>query len=143
MPRNVFTPRLLGHQPPDRCELCPLVGLIPKEDRREGKRQRFYCLGIYEPEIDANGEPVLNEKGEQQMSFPRLSSRLVCQGSAKKMKAKGHLLHRPCDYTWESWMTLPGRIFGMPVEVYNAYRAPFEKWQMTKNMPKFKFRNRK
>lgn len=137
-----YTPRQLPREQPDRCELCPLVGIIPKDERREGKREGYFCLGIYEAEVDELGEPVLDENGVQQLSFPRLPSKRI-NVSAKKVKAGGHLLHRPCDYTWDSWMTLPGRVFGMPTDVYNAYRVPFEREQMIKNLPKFKFRRRK
>lgn len=142
MPPIKYTPRQLPPHQPDRCELCPLVGVIPKELRREGKRERYWCLGIYEAEVDEQGNHVLDENGVQQMSFPRLSSRAVTNVSAKAVKEGGHLHHRPCDYTWESWMALPGRVFGLPTEVYNAYRLPFEKEQMIKNMPKLPFRIR-
>ena len=119
------------------------MGVIPKELRREGKRERYWCLGIYEAEVDEHGNPVLDENGVQQMSFPRLSSRAVTNVSAKAVKEGGHLHHRPCDYTWESWMDcLPGHVFCMPTMVYNAYRLPFEKEQMIKNMPKLPFRIR-
>lgn len=143
MPKEVYTPRPLPREQPDRCELCPLVGIIPKDERRKGKRERYFCLGIFEAEVDEHGEPVLDENGVQQMSFPRLSSRAVTNVSFKKVKDGGHLYHRPCDYVWQSWQTLPGHIFGMPTDVYNTYRLPFEKEQMVKNMPKFKFRNKK
>jgi len=143
MPKEVYTPRQLPREQPDRCELCPLVGIIPKDERRKGKRERYFCLGIFEAEVDEHGEPVLDENGVQQMSFPRLSSRAVTNVSFQKVKDGGHLYHRPCDYVWQSWQTLPGRIFGMPTDVYNTYRLPFEKEQMVKNMPKFKFRNKK
>lgn len=143
MPKIIYTQRQLPREQPDRCELCPLVGIIPKDERRKGKRERYFCLGIYEAEKDEHGDPVLDQYGQQQMSFPRLSSKGIMV-SAKKVKEGGHLHHRPCDYTWESWMDcLPGHMFCMPMEVYNAYRIPYEKEQMIKNMPKFKFRKKK
>ena len=142
MPKDIFTPRQLPREQPDRCELCPLLGLIPKGERRKGKRERYFCLGIYEAETDEMGDPVLDENGVQQMSFPRLPSKRITV-SAKKVKEGGHLLHRPCDLRWQSWMTLPGHVFGMPTDVFNAYRAPYEQEQMIKNMPRFNFRQRK
>lgn len=142
MPKDIYTPRQLPREQPDRCELCPLVGIIPKDQQRKGKRERYFCLGIYEAETDEQGDPVLDQYGQQQMSFPRLSSKGIIV-SARKVKEGGHLLHRPCDYTWQSWMMLPGRVFGMPTDVFNAYRIPYEKEQMIKNMPKFKFRKKK
>ena len=141
MPK-VYTPRQLPPNQPDRCELCPLIGIIPKAERRKGKRERYFCLGIFEAETDDNGNPVLDDNGVQQMSFPRLSSKGIMV-SAKAVQRGGHLWHRPCDYVWASWMTLPGRVFGMPADVYNTYRTPFEKEQMIKHMPKFKFRKRR
>lgn len=137
-----YTPRELTEHQPDRCELCPLVGLIPKSERRKGKREGYYCLGIFGGEVDENGQPVLDERGVQRMTYPRLASKGI-RVSAKKVREKGHLLHRPCDPTWHSWTTLPGRLFGMPTEVYNTYRLPYEREQMLKNMPTFKFRQRK
>ena len=142
MPKDIYTPRQLPREKPDRCELCPLVGIIPKDERRPGKRERYFCLGIYQAETDANGEPVLDEKGIQKMSFPRITSKGISV-SAKAVKEGGHLWHRACDYTWDSWMTLPGQVFGMPTDVYKTYRMPFEKEQMIKNMPKFNFRKRR
>ena len=142
MPRDIYTPRQLPQEQPDRCELCPLVGIIPKDQRHQGKRERYYCLGIFEADTDSDGLPVLDENGMQRLSFPRLSSKGITV-SARKVREGGHLLHRPCDYIWSSWMQLPGRMFAMPTDVYNAYRTPFEKEQMIKNMPKFNFRQRK
>ena len=143
MPKDIYTPRQLPKEQPDRCELCPLIGVIPKEQQRKGKRERYFCLGIYEAETDGDGNPVFDEFGQQQMSFPRLSSREAINVSAKDRKAKGHPLHRPCDDRWAAWQTLPGRVLGIPTDVFNAYRIPYEKEQMIKNMPKFKFRKRK
>lgn len=142
MPRNLYTPRQLPREQPDRCELCPLVGIIPKPERRPGKRERYFCLGIYEADTDENGEPVLDANGCQQMSFPRLSSKGITV-SAAAVQRGGHRWHRPCDYSWDSWMTLPGRVFGMPTDVYNTYRIPYEREQMIKHMPKLKLRIRR
>ena len=75
MPKQVFIPRQLPPKKPDRCELCPLIGLIPKEDRERGKREKYYCLGIYEPMTDDDGNPILDERGCQRFGFPRLSTR--------------------------------------------------------------------
>ena len=142
MPRNLYTPRQLPREQPDRCELCPLIGIIPKNERRPGKRERYFCLGIYEAAVDENGEPILDDNGCQQMSYPRLSSKGISV-SAAAVRRGGHLWHRPCDYLWESWMTLPGRLFGMPTDVYTTYRIPYEREQMVKLMPKLKLRYRK
>ena len=142
MPRQIYTPRILPAEQPDRCELCPLCGLTPKEQRRAGKRERYWCLGIFDGEKDEYGEAIYDENGVQQMTYPRLSSKSIYV-SAQKVREGGHLHHRPCDYIWESWMQIPGRVFSIPTEVYNAYRIPFEREQMIKNFPKLPFRIRK
>lgn len=139
MPRTQFMPRQLPREQPDRCELCPLLGLIPKDERRSGVRERYYCLGIYEAQTDEAGHPVLGADGEQRLSFPRLKSKSITV-SAQKVRRGGHLLHRPCDMRWQAWMTLPGRLFGMPVNVFNEYRQPYETEQMLRQQPKFNFR---
>lgn len=141
MPKSYYTPRKLPPEQPDRCELCPLVGIIPENERREGLRERYYCLGIFEAMTDENGHPILDEKGEQRMSFPRLKSKGITV-SAKAVKQGGHKLHRPCDMLWQAWMTLPGRYFGMPTNTYTKYRLPYEYEQQTKKFPKFKFKNK-
>jgi hypothetical protein len=139
MPKKVYTPRQLPPEQPDCCERCPLVGIIPKEERRSGVRERYYCLGIYGPEFDENGNPVTDENGCQLIGFPRIKTKGI-RNSAKAWKAKGHLLHRPCDNIWDAWMTLPGKLLGIPTDTYIKYRIPFEQEQMTKNMPRFPFR---
>ena len=139
MPKRVFIARQLPPTKPDRCELCPLIGLIPKQDRERGKREKYYCLGIFVPMVDENGEPVLDENGCQRFSFPRVSSRGETNVSAKDRKQKGHPLHRPCDNTWAAWMRLQGRKFPMLTETYNTYRLPFEVEQQQKQQPKFAF----
>ena len=40
MPKTYYTPRKLPPEQPDRCELCPLVGIIPDDERRKGVRER-------------------------------------------------------------------------------------------------------
>jgi hypothetical protein len=139
MPKNIYTPRKLPPEQPDCCGRCPLVGIIPPDERRTGVRERYYCLGIYGPEFDENDEPILDENGQQRVGFPRIKSKGI-NNSAKAWKAKGHLLHRPCDNMWDAWMTLPGKLMGIPTDVYKKYRLPYEHEQMVKAMPKFKFR---
>ena len=140
MPKQ-YIPRQLPREQPDSCKLCPLVGIIPKAERRKGLRERYCCLGIFEALTDDNGKPVLDEQGVQKLSFPRIKSKGI-NSSAKGWKEKGHLLHRPCDALWSAWMTLPGRLFGMPPETYTTYRLPYEHEQQVKNQPKFRFRKR-
>ena len=139
MPKKIFIPRQLPPKKPDRCELCPLIGLIPKEDREKGKRERYYCLGIFEPQRDEQGDPILNNDGTTLFEFPRLSTREANNVSAADRKEKGHLLHRPCDNIWAAWMRLDRRRFPMLAETYNKYRLPFEAEQQQKNQPKFTF----
>lgn len=139
MPKNLYTARQLPKQQPDSCKQCPLVGLIPPEERRQGVRERYYCLGIYAPEFDETGEPILDENGQQRVGFPRIKSKGI-SNSAKAWKESGHLLHRPCDNLWDAWITLPGQIMGIPTDAYIKYRMPYEHEQITKLMPKFKFR---
>lgn len=142
MPRQFFIPRQLPKDQPDRCELCPLVGIIPKDERLKGVRERYYCLGVFQAQIDEHGHPLLDEHGDQRLSFERLKSKGITV-SASAVQRNGHRLHRPCDSLWDAWMTLPGRLFGMLATTYTKYRLPFEQEQQIKMYPKFKFRTRK
>ena len=139
MPKKTFIPRQLPPKKPDRCELCPLIGLIPKEDRERGKRERYFCLGCPVPMNDADGNPLLNADGTTRWSFARLSTREACNVSAANRKEKGHLLHRPCDTIWAAWMRLQGRRFPMLADTYIRYRIPFEAEMQQKQQPKFSF----
>lgn len=142
MPKNIFTPRkLTTEEPPDRCELCPLIGRIPDEERKRGERRGYCCLGVFEAETDAEGNAVLDENGVQQMTFPKLTSKGI-KTSFKDTRKSGHLLHRPCDHIWQAWLTLPGRMFAIPTDIYLRYRLPYEREQQVKNYPKFKFKKR-
>lgn len=142
MPKNIFTPRQLPPEQPDRCELCPLVGIIPEEDRRPGLRERYCCLGIYGPEFDEYGDPVKDANGCQRVGFPRIKTKGI-HNSARAWQQSGHLLHRPCDNLWAAWMTLPGRILGIPTDIYTTYRIPYEHEQQMKSLPQFKFRKKR
>lgn len=142
MPKKFFIPRPLPKEQPDRCELCPLIGIIPKDEREKGVRERYYCLGIFDAQTDDNGHPLLDDKGDQCLSFPRLKSKSITV-SAEAVRKGGHKLHRPCDMLWDAWMTLPGRLFGMLADTYTKYRLPFEQEQQIKKYPKFNFRFRK
>jgi len=140
MPKKLFIPRYLqSDSPPDRCELCPLIGKIPDDERQAGKRQGYYCLGIYQAETDADGHPITDDEGVQQISFPKLTSKGI-KASFAANRESGHLLHRPCDHIWPAWATMPGRVFPMPADTYIKYRLPYEREQQIKNYPKIKFK---
>ena len=124
MPKKLFTPMKLPVNKPDCCADCPLIGLIPMSERVKGVRQGYCCLGIFSPE-----------------GFPKLTSKGI-HSSAKAYKAMGRKLHFHCDRLWDAWMTLPGKLFGIPTEVYTAYRLPYEQDQMRKKCPQFNFRKR-
>lgn len=134
MPKKTYIPRELAEMPPDRCELCPLLGKIPADERRSGERKGYYCLGVMEADED--------DEGWQVVTFPRLTSKGI-RVSFDDTRASGHLLHRPCDGLWDAWITLPGRLFPMLTETYIRYRMPFEQEQQVRNYPTFKFRQRR
>ena len=104
MPREAIIKMKLTQEQPDSCAECPLVGLIPKEQRGEGVRQAYVCLGVL-------GE-ALTSKG--------------IHSSAAAYRAKNRKLHRPCDNRWEAWAQLPGREFGISYANYLNYRLPYE-----------------
>lgn len=107
MPRIAVVPMKLPPEQPDCCAACPLCGLIPKNQRQEGARQGYVCLGVL-------GE-ALTSKG--------------IHSSAKAYKEKNRKLHRPCDTRWDAWMQLPGRVFGISYAHYLQYRLPYEQGQ--------------
>lgn len=104
MPRQAIVPMKLPLEQPDCCAVCPLCGLIPKEQRGEGVRQAYVCLGV-------PGE-ALTSKG--------------IHSSAASYRAKNRRLHRPCDTRWHAWTQLPGRVFGISYALYLNYRLPYE-----------------
>ena len=104
MPKKAIIPTQLPMEQPDCCAMCPLIGLIPKNQRQPGLRQSYVCLGVL-------GEP-LSSKG--------------IWTSAEKERQKKRKLHRVCDSRWEAWTQLPGRKFGMSYAHYLQYRLPYE-----------------
>lgn len=134
MQKRGYIPRELREEQPDRCELCPLLGKLPKDERRGGERKGYCCLGVLEADVD--------EDGSQCVVFPRLTSKGI-RCSAEGTRASGHLLHRPCDGLWQAWVTLPGSLFPMLAETYLKYRLPYEHEQQLRNYPTFGFRVRR
>ena len=102
MPKRNFIPSQLAPEQYDRCCDCPLCGLIPENERREGKRKKYVCLGVMK---------ALTSKS------------IYLKASNRDQK---HPLHRPCDTKWAAWMTLKDRVFYMATILYTKYRLPFE-----------------
>jgi hypothetical protein len=104
MPKKAIIPIQIPMEQPDCCARCPLIGLIPKNQRQPGVRQSYVCLGVL-------GE-ALPSKG------------IWTSASEAKQKKRKH--HRPCDTRWDAWAQLPGRKFGMSYAHYLQYRLPYE-----------------
>lgn len=105
MPKIIFTDIPLHEDEPDRCMDCPLLGLIPKEERQYGRQQSHVCLGTRES----------------------LSERMI--RARKSDKDAKHKLDRPCTRSnlWEVWQQkepLPG-IMRIRTVDYNRYRLAF------------------
>ena len=133
-----YIPRKLTQTKPDKCRNCPLVGLIPKKERRRGLREKYLCLGVFEPVKDANGFPILDDNGEEILDFPRIKSKRI-NVSWKTRKESGHLYHRPCDYIYKLWAQRGYR--SMRSDIYMKYRLPFEEEKMKEEQPTFKFKD--
>lgn len=102
MPKRNFIPTQLSPVQYNRCIDCPLCGLIPENERKEGKRKKYLCIGRMKP---------LTSKG------------VWLKASNRDAK---HPLHRPCDDVWQAWMTFKHREFAMGYQVYIKYRLPLE-----------------
>lgn len=108
MPKKIFIATQLAPEQYDRCSDCPLVGLIPEGERREGVRKKYVCLGTMK---------ALTSKG------------IWLKASSRDAK---HPLHRPCDSKWPAWMTLKGRIYNLAITLYTKYRMPYEQTMQPK-----------
>ena len=102
MPKRNFIPTQLAPIQYDRCIDCPLCGLIPETERKEGKRKKYVCMGTMK---------ALTSKG------------VWIKASKRDQK---HPLHRPCDTYWPAWMTLVRHEFALSMILYTKYRLPFE-----------------
>ena len=103
MPKRNFIPTQLAPEQYNRCVDCPLCGLIPANERKQGKRMKYVCLGC--------GLKPLSSKG------------VWIKASNRDSK---HPLHRPCDNYWPAWMQLKRREFNLSFNLYAKYRLPFE-----------------
>ena len=90
---------------PDCCAICPLLGIIPKEERPFGSKETHVCIARQEA-ISGRGIQV-----------------------RKSQRDSHHPLKRPCDEFWELWTTAPGMVYPMKNEFYMRYRLPYESQQ--------------
>ena len=74
MPKRNFIDIQLAPEQYDRCADCPLIGLIPENERKEGKRKKYVCLGVPLKAMTSKG--------------------IWIKASQRDPK---HPLHRPCD----------------------------------------------
>ena len=81
MPKIIFIDINLREDEPDRCLDCPLLGLIPKDEREFGRQQSHVCLGTRES----------------------LSERMI--KARRTDKDDKHKLDRPCTRAglWQVW----------------------------------------
>ena len=103
MPKRNFIEVQLAPEQYDRCADCPLCGLIPENERKEGKRKKYVCLGVLLQALTSKGIWVCKSKRDPK-----------------------HKLHRPCDTRWDGWMTLRNRVFRLSNIYYVKYRLPYE-----------------
>ena len=104
---NTVKIRLHSPQPPESCERCPLIGIIPKEQRVAGLRQSYCCLGVwpYEP----------------------LTSKGIGVDVEDKRRKTGHIKHRICEDRWETWYTsTPDHTVQISKDGYRFCRLPYE-----------------
>ena len=100
--RNIIQVQLPPEQP-DCCAMCPLLGLVPKYVARpKNTKETHVCIGTME---------ALTQRGTKIRASQRDSH---------------HPLHRPCDYRWAMWMTLPQRKLGLNYDTYRECRIPYE-----------------
>ena len=102
MPRKIYEKVKLPSQQPDMCELCPLLGRIPPEEREPGSQETLVCLGTGD---------AMNTR--------------IARSRASKHDSK-HPLKRWCDKLWERWQMEP--LYGnLPVRIVDLcrYRDPY------------------
>lgn len=105
MPKKLFVMVKLPPAQPDRCLDCPLLGLIPEEERKHNSKKTHVCIRL----------------------MKALARRKVKIRASDETRTKK--LIRPCDKIFAAWLELPKREIGVPVANYNRYRVPLESLQ--------------
>ena len=105
MPKKLFVMVKLPPAQPDRCLDCPLLGLIPEEERKHNSKKTHVCIRL----------------------MKALARRKVKIRASDETRTKK--LVRPCDKIFAAWLELPKREIGVPVASYNRYRVPLESLQ--------------
>ena len=105
MPKKLFVMVKLPPAQPDRCLDCPLLGLIPEEERKHNSKKTHVCIRL----------------------MKALARRKVKIRASDETRTKK--LIRPCDKIFAAWLELPKREIGVPVASYNRYRVPLESLQ--------------
>lgn len=103
MPKKLFVNVRLPLGQPDCCEECPLVALIPKEQRRRGSKETLVCLGTHE-------------------AMTLIGSKI----RRSERRGTSHPWKRPCDEKWEMWQSNLRGVFPVRKVDYAMYRQPFE-----------------
>ena len=94
----------ISQEQPDRCDQCPLLGLIP-EGQRQGKWTHVCC---------ATGDPLT-----------RVGIRINAR--ERKVKDPKHPWSRGCDALWADWWHAnPHHTYRIPIDRYIAWRQPYE-----------------
>lgn len=101
MKRN-FIQVTLPMEQPDSCQMCPLLGIVPKGMRPKGSKESHVCLGTLE---------AMSGRGVKILASSRDAT---------------HPLRRPCDKFWNAWMQFPGRKFSISNQYYLQCRVPYE-----------------
>ena len=106
MPAKPYTDIQLPPKQPDCCNMCPLLGLIPKERRKPKSQETLICLGT--------GDAI---NARQARSL------------ASKHTTK-HPLKRWCDDRWDRWQEEPyyGKIPVRKIDL-SIFRDPWERSQ--------------
>lgn len=103
--RKNYISVILPDEQPDRCTDCPLLGLIPKQQRPKGSKESHVCLGTCEA----------------------MGARFARVKASERDTRHPHL--RPCDALWYVWTRAPRREYRLRWDRYLQYREPYEQGQ--------------
>ena len=109
MPAKPFIHVQLPPIQPDCCAECPLLGEIPKSERKFGSQETLVCLGTRE---------AMNAR--------------ISRSRSSKHDVK-HPLKRYCDEDWERWQEEPyyGKLPVRKIDI-SRYRDP---WVRSQQLP--------